>query len=143
MTQPPPPPGYGYPPPPPANSDEKTWALVATFGAAVGAFVSCGVLGFVGPLVAFLAKGKESPAVRAHSLAALNFQAPLSAVAFLFVIAYNCSGIIPGVGWLVSLLAGVVSLAVFVVAILFGVLAGVKANDGQFYKYPFNFDLIK
>ncbi len=48
-TRPPPPPGY-------ANSDEKTWALVAHFGGAAGNLF-CGFLGFVAPLIALLAKG--------------------------------------------------------------------------------------
>ncbi|GIG62315.1 hypothetical protein Lfu02_66870 [Longispora fulva] len=142
MTQPPPP-GYGYPPPPPANSDDKTWALVATFGAAVGAFISCGVLGFAGPLVAYLAKGKESAAVRSTSLAALNFHAPLSVAAFVLGIIEQCGGRVPYVGWLVSILAGLVALVVFVGQIVFGIIAGMKANEGQPYSYPFNFNFIK
>src|SRR5690348_6395775 len=66
-----PPPGGAYPPPaaapPPgyASSEEKTWALVATFGAAIGAFISGGFLSFVGPLISYLAKGKDSPTVKA------------------------------------------------------------------------------
>src|SRR4029453_6922917 len=60
---------YGAPGAGPAgyvNNDEKTWVLIAHFG---------GILvGFIAPLVTLLAKGNESPTVRAHSVEALNFQ---------------------------------------------------------------------
>ena len=49
------------------------WALVAHFGGAVGILVG-GLLGWVAPLIAMVAKGNESPTVRAHAVAALNFQ---------------------------------------------------------------------
>ncbi|WP_018349293.1 DUF4870 domain-containing protein [Longispora albida] len=131
-----PPPGY-------ATSDDKTWALIAHFGGAAGALVSCGVFGFVAPLIAFLAKGKESPAIQAHSLAALNFQAPLSAATFVVGVLYYCAGF-GGLGMaLVSLALSLVGLAVTAVAVVFGVMAGIKANDGLLYKYPFNLGLIK
>src|SRR6185436_17210427 len=67
-TSPPPSAGgmpMGAPTPGYANSDEKTWALIAHFGGIV--------VGFIAPLVAFLAKGNESPTVRAHVVEALNF----------------------------------------------------------------------
>ena len=56
----------GTPVPGYANSDEKTWALIAHFGGII--------VGFVAPLVALLVKGNESPTVRAHAIEALNFQ---------------------------------------------------------------------
>src|SRR5574342_1234822 len=66
-----------------ANNDEKTWALVAHFGGAAGAFLGAGGLGWVAPLIALLAKGNESPTVRAHAVAALNFQILCTIVAII------------------------------------------------------------
>src|SRR5262245_20339273 len=79
---PPPPPAQtpiggapvGAPIPGYANSDEKTWALVAHFGGAAGAFLGAGGGGWIAPLIALVVKGNESPTVRAHAVAALNFQ---------------------------------------------------------------------
>jgi uncharacterized protein len=149
----PPPPGYtppppgGFPPaaPPPgyASSDEKTWALVSTFGAAAGTFVF-GIFGFVGPLIAYLAKGKESPTIRAHSVAALNFFIPTSGILFILGLVINCDFFLPNVlEVLVDLLLGLAWLAVWVVGIIFGILAGIKANEGKLYKYPFTMSIIK
>ncbi|GAA4713701.1 DUF4870 domain-containing protein [Phytohabitans rumicis] len=145
----PPPPGGGYPPPgyppqgPPggyyggpapagyANNEEKTWALVAHFGGAAGAFVGGGTLGWVGPLVALLAKGNQSPTVRAHAIAALNFQLLWS--------------IITVVCWILvcALIGFILAPAAMIIAIVFGIIGGVKANDGQLYNYPMSVSIIK
>jgi uncharacterized Tic20 family protein len=121
----------GAPTPGYANSDEKTWALVAHFGGAAGAFISTGVAGWIAPLIAMLTKGNESPTVRAHAVAALNFQLLCTIVA--------------AVGWITCWLG--IGVVVFIIAtiagILFGILGGMKANEGQFYKYPITINLVK
>ncbi|NJC71097.1 DUF4870 domain-containing protein [Planosporangium thailandense] len=127
----PPGPGTGAPPPGYASSDDKTWALIAHFGGAVGAFIGGGVLGFVGPLIAYLAKGQQSPTVRAHAIAALNFQILWSIIALVGAV-LSCIGI------------GVIILAAAaIIEIIFGVIAGVKANEGQLYRYPMSANFIK
>ena len=126
-------PGYGAPgygaygagPAGFANNDEKTWALIAHFG---------GILvGFIAPLVAMLAKGNESPAVRAHSVEALNFQ------------------ITWGIATLVASILGACTLGIlfflpiitWIVVIVFSIIGGMKANEGQLYHYPATFRLVK
>jgi uncharacterized Tic20 family protein len=150
-----PPPG-GYPPPghprqpaapPPgyASGEEKTYALIAHFGGAVGALVSLGVLGFIGPLISLLAKGDESPTVKAHARAALNFFVPVTGVAVLLIIMRTCNDVFtPGLlAGLINLLLYLVQAAVWVVAMIFGVVAGVKANEGALYRYPVSLPIIK
>ncbi|MEK8109677.1 DUF4870 domain-containing protein [Micromonospora sp. M12] len=118
-------PGGGY-----ANNEDKTWALVAHFGGALGALVSFGPLGFVAPLIAYLARGNQSPAVRAHALAALNFQILWSIIAFVLLFVSWCLFFLP-------------SIAVVVIQILFGIIAGMKANEGSPYRYPMSATFIK
>ncbi len=114
-----------------ANTEEKTWALVAHFGGAALGFFSTGTLGWIPPLVALLAKGNTSPAVRAHAVAALNFQIVWSVVAII--------------GWATACLF--IGFIIFPIAILieviFGIIAGVKANEGQLYRYPMSINIIK
>ncbi|MCW6008048.1 DUF4870 domain-containing protein [Micromonospora sp. CPCC 205371] len=129
-----PPPGAYHGGPPPAgyaNNDEKTWALVAHFGGAAGALVGGGTLGWVGPLVALLAKGNQSPTVRAHAIAALNFQLLWS--------------IITVVCWILAcaLIGFILAPIATIIAIVFGIIGGVKANDGQLYRYPMSAPLVK
>lgn len=141
---PPPPPGPATPPPGYASSDEKTWALLAHFGGPVGAFVSCGVLGFAAPLISLLAKGNESPTVRRHAIAALNFQAPLSMLGLVLVILFAATGLLPNVVELVTGLGvRLLQLAVVTASVIFGVIAGAKASQGEEYRYPFSISLFR
>jgi uncharacterized Tic20 family protein len=127
-------PGYGTPgygaAPGYSTSDDRTWALLAHFGGALGAFVSGGPLAWVGPLIAYLAKGEQSPAVRAHALAALNFQLLWSIIAFVTYFVSWCLFFIP-------------SIIIFGIQIAFGVIAGIKAANGEPYKYPMTVNFIK
>jgi uncharacterized Tic20 family protein len=121
----------GAPTPGFANNDEKTWALVSHFGGAAGSLIGGGAGGWVAPLIAMLAKGNESPTVRAHAVAALNFQILVTIVSI--------------VGWItLCIVIGFLILPIAtIVGIIFGVLGGIKANEGQFYKYPFTINLVK
>ena len=120
------PPG-GYAP----GSDDKTWILVAHFGGAAGAFLGGGCSGWIAPLVALLAKGNQSPAVRAEAVKALNFQILWSIIAV--------------VGWVLScIVVGIfIGLAAWAIATIIGLIAGVKANNNEPYTYPMTVSLIK
>ncbi|HEX5742042.1 MAG TPA: DUF4870 domain-containing protein, partial [Pilimelia sp.] len=76
---------HGY-----ASAEERSWALVAHFGGAAIALLSAGWLGWIAPLVALMAKGQESPTVRAHAVEALNFQLTWGAASILAGIAAMC-----------------------------------------------------
>src|SRR5262249_5826777 len=140
-----PPPGPAAPPPGYPSSEDKTYALVAHFGGAVGAFVSAGVLGFVGPLIAYLARGNQSPTVKEHAKTALNFFIPLGGLAIVLFVARICNGIVTphGLDILIGLLLGLLQFATWLVAVIFGIIGGVRANEGTLYKYPFSFPVIK
>ncbi len=139
-----PPPAPGTPPPGYASQEDKTWALVSHFGAAVGCLVSGGVLSFVAPLIALLGRGNQSPTVRAHAKAALNFFIPLAGAALILVALRVCGAFNFGLlGSLIGALLGLVELALWVVGLIFGIIAGIKANEGQLYRYPLNLSIIK
>jgi uncharacterized Tic20 family protein len=152
MTQPPnqnppgPPPGYYPPQPPPgyASGDDKTWALISHFGGAIGSFVCGGVLAFVAPLVAYLAKSQSST-VKAHATAALNFFIPVSAAGVLAVVLRICVGALDlgALGTLLQALLWLAVIAVWAVGTIFGIIAGIKANEGALYKYPLPFTIVK
>ncbi|NYT94819.1 DUF4870 domain-containing protein [Salinispora sp. H7-4] len=106
------------------------WVLGAHLGGAVGALISFGLLGFVAPLVAYLARGNQSPTVRAHAQAALNFQITWSLIAFVLLF----------LGWCLLFLP---NIAVVVMQIVFGIIAALRANEGRHYRYPMSASLIK
>jgi uncharacterized Tic20 family protein len=110
------------------TQDEKTMALLAHMGTILANFVG---LGFAVPLVLMLTKGKESSFVRAHSVESLNFQITVFIAAVVSSITI-CIGI------------GVILLPVVgIAALVFSIIAGLKANEGQLYKYPVNIRLVK
>src|SRR2546423_902502 len=96
----PPPGSYAPPTPPPgyASSEDKTYALVAHFGGAVGTLISGGVLAFVGPLIALLARGNQSPVVKEHARNALNFFIPVAGAGLLLLIGRFCAGAVLSFG---------------------------------------------
>jgi uncharacterized Tic20 family protein len=139
-------PPYSMGPPPPGyeSADDKTWALVAHFGGAAGALLGFGAGGWIAPLIALLVKGQTSATVQAHAKAALNFQIPVSAVAILLFILRACSGILSTGLWnLFDVLLWLVNVAVMLVGVIFGAVAGMRANEGSLYRYPINFQIIK
>jgi uncharacterized protein len=121
-----PPQGYGQP-----GGDDKTWILVAHFGGAAGAFLGGGCSGWIAPLVALLAKGNQSPAVRAEAIKALNFQILWSIIAI--------------VGWVLTcaLVGFIIGPAAWAIGTIFGIIAGVKANNNEPYNYPMTVSIIK
>ncbi|MER7002545.1 DUF4870 domain-containing protein [Dactylosporangium sp. NPDC000555] len=104
-----------------ANSDEKTWALIAHFG---------GILGFIPPLVALLAKGNESPTVKAHANEALNFQITWGIILFVGALLSVCT-------------FGLTLIVPWAVIVVFAIIGGMKANNGELYRYPMSFRFIK
>jgi uncharacterized Tic20 family protein len=133
-----PPPQYGYQQPPqgygpgPAQTqDDRTWILIAHFGGAAGAFVGGGLSGWIVPLIALLAKGNQSPVVRAESVKALNFQ-----ITWAIVTLIGWATACVGIGFIIIAVAALI-------AIIFGVIAGVKASNNEPYNYPMSINLVK
>jgi uncharacterized Tic20 family protein len=137
MTPPPPDPygtgpaGLFAPPPPPGavtSPDEQTWAMLCHLAALVQL---AGVPTFVGPLVVWLIKKDSMPFVDDQGKEAVNFH--LTAfIAAIAVLPTACLGI--GIPLMV---------AIAVAAVVLSVVAGVKANAGVYYRYPFTLRLIK
>lgn len=117
VTQYPPPyPPYGPPPPSMSPADEKMWATLIHLG---GLF-----FGFIAPLIGYLVLKDRGPFVRAHTATALNFQLTLLIVYVAgFILAFAV------IGFFVLMAAGIAAL-------VFSIIAAVKANQGQWYQYP-------
>ncbi len=119
MTTPPPnqPPYNAAPPAQPLNpSDEKLWATLVHVG---GIF-----FGFLPALIGYLVLKDRGPFVRSHSATALNFQLTLLIAEI--------------VGYLLMfvLIGFIIVPAVYIVRIIFSIIAAIKANKGEWYTYP-------
>lgn len=127
-------------PPPslqPANeSQARTWNMLCHLSALAGLIIPFGNI--LGPLVVWQIKKREIPSVEVHGKAAMNFQitaliAMLVGGAAAFVLSFVCVGF---------LLIPVV-IAIALCALVFPIIAGIKANDGRDYQYPYSLKLIK
>ncbi|GLU90204.1 DUF4870 domain-containing protein [Agromyces sp. NBRC 114283] len=129
---PPTPPPPGPPTPPPGNpyqqaqplnpADEKLWATLVHVG---GIFFS-----FIPALLGYLLLKDKGPFVRAHTATALNFQ--------LTMLIANIVG-----GILTIVIIGIFILAaVWVLVIVFSIIAAIKANQGQPYVYPMSIKFV-
>ena len=128
---------YMTPPPPPSgspNAEERQWALFAHLSAIVGALIG---LSFLGPLVVWLVKKETMPFVDDQGKEALNFNIMLLIV---FAVLWALTFVTLGIG---ILLTGPLMFIVGVAALVLVIIAGIKANEGVAYRYPFSIRLIK
>jgi uncharacterized protein len=113
--------------------EERTWAMLAHLSGLIAAFL---FVGFVGPLIVMLVQGNKSPFVRRHSVEALNFQLTLllltiaAGIVVVFTLGLAAIVIVP------------IGLLVAVGALILIVLAAVKANNGEEYRYPLTLRLV-
>ena len=125
-----PPPAAAPGPLPPNEAQARTWNMLCHLSALTG-FIGLPFGNFIGPLLIWQIKKHEIPSVEAHGKAALNFQltvliAALVGAAAAFLLSFVC------VGYLMFPLVILIALC----GLIFPIIAGLKANDGQEYKYP-------
>ena len=92
----------------------------------------------IGPLVVWQIKKNEFPSVEIHGKAALNFQITATLAIFVTVIAGFILHFIC-IGFLLFPVAGILAL----LDLVFTIIAGIKANDGIDYKYPYSIEFVK
>jgi uncharacterized protein len=140
QTQVPPPiapPPISSPPPPNPDSHARTWNMFCHLSALAG-YIGVPLGSIIGPLIVWQIKKNEFPSVDAHGKAALNFQitvllAALVAAAAMFVGMFIC------IGWLLLPVVVLIGLA----GLIFPIIAGIKASNGEDYKYPYSFEFVK
>jgi hypothetical protein len=103
--------------PDPVPSESRGWATAAHLIPLIG-------LSFIGPLVVWLMKRDEDPFVEYHAREALNFQISL----IIYVIA--------SVLLMLVLIGFILIVVVLIFALVVMIIAGVKAANGEFYRYP-------
>ena len=115
-------------PPPPssaASQEDRTLALIT--------HLSGIVLGFIVPLIIWLVNKDKSDKgfLNDQAKEALNFQITL-------LIIYVIGTILT-----VILIGALINLVAWIVCIILSIMAGLKANEGVAYRYPFALRLIK
>ena len=125
-------PVIGMPPPKPGQqpmtpSDEKMWGMLAHFS---NLFV------LVGPLIVWAVFKDRSAWVGENARRALNF----GIISMIFLVALN---ILAPVIAAVTLGIGAILYLAWLVPYIFALLGGLKANNGELYKYPIEVNWVK
>ena len=111
------------------NPEARQWGMFAHLSSLAGLIIPLG--NFVGPLVVWLMKKDTMPFVDDQGKESLNFQITVL-IAALIAGATFCIGI------------GIILLPIVAIgAIVLAIMAGIKANEGVAYRYPFTLRLIK
>ena len=115
--------------------------MFAHLSALLGGLLTSGWAGnlgfFIGPLVIWLLKKDTMPFVNDQAKEALNFAITVS-ILFLALLILTLMTL--GVG---ALLTVPLMLIIGVAALVFVVIAAIKANEGVAYRYPFSLRLVK
>ncbi|GAB6935217.1 DUF4870 domain-containing protein [Calditerricola yamamurae] len=111
------------------DKQARLWATVCHLAALVGYIIPMGHV--LGPLVVWLLKRNDSPFVDDQGKEALNFQLSLTIYGMIAAL-------------LVFVLIGLpLLLALMVIQVVFVIVAAVKANEGQAYRYPMTIRFFK
>lgn len=130
---------FAQPPEPPAglspDNSEKQFALFVHLSALIGFFIPLGNI--IAPLVMWQIKKNESAFIDDQGKEAVNFNLTLLLVGLaLIVLTLITFG-------LAIFLTAPLGLVLGVVWLIFAILAGIKANEGVAYRYPYILRLIK
>jgi uncharacterized Tic20 family protein len=122
-------PAASKPAPSSQTKDARNWSMYCHLAAFSGFIIPLGFI--LGPLIVWLMKRDEYPAVEKHGKAALNFQISMT---IYFIISVLLAFIVIGYVFLVALV---------IMEIVFVVLASIKAQEGGFYEYPLTIHFVK
>lgn len=121
----PPPPAGQYQQNAPLNpADEKLWATLIHLGGII--------FGFLPALIGYLVLKDRGPFVRQHTATALNFQISLVIYEIALII---ITVVTLGIGGLLFIPFGIAAL-------VFMIIAAVKANQGFPYSYPLTIKFV-
>jgi uncharacterized Tic20 family protein len=123
------------------SADERQWAMFAHLSALLGGLLTSGWAGsiglFIGPLVIWLMKKDTMPFVNDQGKEALNFAITVSLVCVVLLMLTIMSF---GIG---ALLTIPLFMIVWIAALVFIIIAAVKAHEGTAYRYPVSLRLVK
>lgn len=113
-----------------SSKDEQTWGMLCHLS---------GIAGWVGPLIVWLIKKDEYAMVNREGKKALNFQITIFiAWVALFVFSIVLGFILP-----VFFFFAFLPWLVYLVSLVFTIVATVKTSNGEEYNYPVSFKFIR
>src|SRR4051812_15218904 len=112
-----------------ATQDDRTWGMIAHLSALVGVIIPFGSV--IAPLVIWLVKKDQSAFVAENAKEALNFNITVAVVAVVcWILIFIFIGVLLGI-----------ALAIY--WLVMTIIAAIKANEGNMYRYPISIRLVK
>lgn len=129
----------------------RTWSMLCHISALAGLFFTLGNI--IGPLLVWQIKKNELPEIEPYGKEALNFQITIliinifAGIVFAGILGYGFGFghmwrspfYFFGGGFGIGVIISIINFVAWVLA----VIAGVRANNGEFYRYPFAIRFIK
>lgn len=112
------------------DEEARKWAMFCHLAALVG-LLGNGIGFLLGPLAVWLVKRDTDPFVDENGKEAVNFQ-----ITVLIAIAVSAVLVLVVIGILMLIVIGIV-------AFVLPIVAGLKARDGEVYRYPMTIRFIK
>lgn len=117
---------YGYDLP---GKEARTWAMWCHL-AALSGYLGVPFGNIIGPLIIWMVKRETDPFIDSQAKESLNFQISLTIYGMVSLL-------------LCLILVGFILLPVVIVGgLILTIIAAIKANDGEDYRYPFTIRLI-
>jgi len=120
--------------------EERQWAMLAHLSALLGTLVTGAWFGigcFLGPLIIWLVKRETMPFVDDQAKEALNFNIT---VGLVFLALFVLSIVTLGIGLIIAIPGWII---IGIAWLVFTIIAAMKANQGERYRYPFTLRLVK
>jgi len=110
--------------------EARKWAMICHLMALVG-LLGNGIGFLVGPLIVWLIKKEDDPFIDEQGKEAVNFQITMFIAAFVS-------------GLLILVAIGIVLLIVVgILMTVFPIVAAIRANEGEHYRYPLSIRFIE
>ena len=116
------------------NASERTWSMLAHLSAIIAMVISVGWLSFVGPLLVWLIKKDDSPAVRAAAAGAFNFNIGMWVMS---IVAWVCAFTV-----ILLPLSVILWIVAFILTLLHHIKATLAASNSQVYQYPWQIKIL-
>lgn len=126
-------PAPGQNPAPLHTSDERNWAMLCHLSALLG-FVLVPSANIFAPLIVWLVKRNDSPFIDEHGRESVNFHLSLWIYGLVSSLLIFTVVLIP----LVFLIWG----AIYLGGLVYSIIAGLKASNGEHFRYPLTMRLI-
>lgn len=123
------------------SAEARQWAMFAHLSALVGGILTAGWAGsigcFIGPLIIWMVKKDTMPFVDDQGKESLNFNIT---VAIIFFVLWALTFMTLFVG---IILTGPIMVVVGLAWLVLTIIAAIKANQGERYRYPLTLRLVK